>query len=131
MTALLTLEKAKLRDTFTAANYNARCRSSRRSASSRGERMKVSDLMRGLLLESGNDAAVTLAEGVSGSRKEFVRAMNRRARELELKNTHYANPIGLDQEGNYSSRARPRDARHGPAHERVLQEDRGLARRAR
>ena len=65
--------------------------------------MKVSDLMRGLLLESGNDAAVTLAEGVSGSRKEFVSAMNRRARQLGLENTHYANPIGLDQEGNYSS----------------------------
>jgi serine-type D-Ala-D-Ala carboxypeptidase (penicillin-binding protein 5/6) len=59
--------------------------------------------MRGLLLESGNDAAVTLAEGVSGSRSAFVRAMNRRARELGLENTHYANPIGLDQEGNYSS----------------------------
>ncbi len=65
--------------------------------------MKVSDLMRGLLLESGNDAAVTLAEGVSGSRKKFVREMNRRARGLELKNTHFANEIGLDEEGNYSS----------------------------
>ena len=65
--------------------------------------MKVSDLMRGLLLESGNDAAVTLAEGVSGSRKAFVREMNRRARSLGLKHTHFANPIGLDQEGNYSS----------------------------
>jgi len=59
--------------------------------------------MRGLLLESGNDAAVTLAEGVSGSRKEFVREMNRRAVQLGLKHTHFANPIGLDQEGNYSS----------------------------
>ena len=59
--------------------------------------------MRGLLLESGNDAAVTLAEGVSGSRKAFVREMNRRARKLGLNHTHYANPIGLDQEGNYSS----------------------------
>ena len=65
--------------------------------------MKVRDLLRGLLLESGNDAAVTLAEGVSGSRRAFVREMNRRARELKLKNTHFANPIGLDQEGNYST----------------------------
>jgi D-alanyl-D-alanine carboxypeptidase (penicillin-binding protein 5/6) len=65
--------------------------------------MKVSDLMRGLLLESGNDAAVALAEGVSGSRKAFVREMNRRARQLGLENTHYENPIGHDADGNYST----------------------------
>src|SRR6201999_4494370 len=41
--------------------------------------------------------------GVSGSRKEFVREMNRRAVQLGLNHTHFANPIGLDQEGNYSS----------------------------
>jgi D-alanyl-D-alanine carboxypeptidase (penicillin-binding protein 5/6) len=102
MTALLTLEKAKLSDTFTASDYRASPIESQIGLQ-RGERMKVSDLMRGLLLESGNDAAVTLAEGVSGSRKAFVREMNGRARKLGLKNTHYANPIGLDQEGNYSS----------------------------
>jgi D-alanyl-D-alanine carboxypeptidase (penicillin-binding protein 5/6) len=102
MTALLTLEEAKLGETFTAAPYNALPVESKIGLQP-GERMKVSDLMRGLLLESGNDAAVTLAEGVSGSRKAFVRRMNRRARQLDLDNTHYANPIGLDQEGNYSS----------------------------
>jgi D-alanyl-D-alanine carboxypeptidase (penicillin-binding protein 5/6) len=102
MTALLVLEKAKLSDTFTAANYNASPIESQIGLQ-RGEKMKVRDLMRGLLLESGNDAAVTLAEGVSGSRKEFVREMNRRAVQLGLKHTHFANPIGLDQEGNYSS----------------------------
>jgi serine-type D-Ala-D-Ala carboxypeptidase (penicillin-binding protein 5/6) len=102
MTALLTLEQAKLSDTFTAANYNASPIESQIGLQ-RGERMKVSDLMRGLLLESGNDAAVTLAEGVSGTRKQFVKAMNARARRLGLKSTHYANPIGLDEEGNYSS----------------------------
>ena len=65
--------------------------------------MSVRDLMRGLLVESANDAAVTLAEGVSGSRKAFVRAMNRRAQQLKLTDTHYANPIGLDEQGNYST----------------------------
>jgi serine-type D-Ala-D-Ala carboxypeptidase (penicillin-binding protein 5/6) len=102
MTALLTLEKADLTDTFTAARYNALPVESKIGLQP-GERMEVRDLMRGLLLESGNDAAVTLAEGVSGSRKAFVRQMNRRARQLDLDNTHFANPIGLDQEGNYSS----------------------------
>ena len=102
MTALLTLEQAKLSDTFTAADYRPLPIESKINLQP-GERMKVSDLMRGLLLESGNDAAVTLAEGVSGSRKAFVREMNKRARSLGLKHTHFANPIGLDEEGNYSS----------------------------
>ena len=102
MTALLTLEQAKLSQTFTASDYRPAPIESQIGLQP-GERMKVSDLMRGLLLESGNDAAVTLAEGVSGSRKAFVREMNKRARSLGLKHTHFANPIGLDQEGNYSS----------------------------
>jgi len=102
MTALVTLEQAKLSETFTAADYTPLPIESQIRLQP-GERMKVSDLMRGLLLESGNDAAVTLAEGVSGTRKKFVSEMNRRARELELKNTRFANPIGLDDENNYSS----------------------------
>ena len=102
MTALLTLERAKLSDTFTAADYAPAAAESKIGLES-GERMKVRDLMRGLLVESANDAAVTLAEGVAGSRRAFVRAMNRRAKQLELTNTHYANPIGLDEAGNYSS----------------------------
>ena len=67
--------------------------------------MSVRDLMRGLLLPSGNDAAMALAVGVSGSRNAFVRAMNARARELGLRDTHFANPIGLDAAPNYSTAA--------------------------
>src|SRR4051812_44835254 len=102
MTALLTLEQAKLSDTFTAANYFPGPGESQIGLE-RGERMTVRDLMRGLLVESANDAAVTLAEGVAGSKRAFVRAMNRRAQQLKLTNTHYANPIGLDEAGNYST----------------------------
>jgi serine-type D-Ala-D-Ala carboxypeptidase (penicillin-binding protein 5/6) len=102
MTALLTLERAKLSQTYTAADY-APAPAESKIGLDRGERMSVRDLMRGLLVESANDAAVTLAEGVSGSRRAFVRAMNRRAQQLELSNTHYANPIGLDEQGNYST----------------------------
>jgi D-alanyl-D-alanine carboxypeptidase (penicillin-binding protein 5/6) len=102
MTALLTLERAKLSDVYTAADYQPSPAESQIGLE-RGERMSVRDLMRGLLVESANDAAVTLAEGVSGSRKAFVRAMNRRAKQLELEDTRYANPIGLDEAGNYSS----------------------------
>jgi D-alanyl-D-alanine carboxypeptidase (penicillin-binding protein 5/6) len=102
MTALLTLERAKLSETYTAADYMPSPAESKIGLD-RGERMKVRDLMRGLLVESANDAAVTLAEGVAGSRRAFVRAMNRRAQQLELANTHYANPIGLDEAGNHST----------------------------
>jgi D-alanyl-D-alanine carboxypeptidase (penicillin-binding protein 5/6) len=102
MTALLTLERAKLSDTFTAARYFPAPAESKIGLEP-GERMRVLDLMRGLLVESANDAAVTLAEGVSGSRRAFVKAMNRRAQQLKLTNTHYANPIGLDEVGNYST----------------------------
>ena len=71
-----------------------------------GERISVRDLLYGLLLASGNDAAVALAKGVAGSVPAFVREMNRAARRLGLDDTSYANPIGLDAPGNYSS---PRD----------------------
>ena len=102
MTALLTLERAKLSDVYTAADYQPSPAESKIGLE-RGERMSVRDLMRGLLVESANDAAVTLAEGVGGSRRAFVRAMNRRAQQLGLEDTHYANPIGLDEAGNYST----------------------------
>jgi serine-type D-Ala-D-Ala carboxypeptidase (penicillin-binding protein 5/6) len=71
-----------------------------------GERLSVRDLLYGLLLPSGNDAAVTLADGVAGSVPAFVGEMNRAAGRLGLGDTSYSNPIGLDQPGNYSS---PRD----------------------
>jgi len=67
--------------------------------------MTVADLLRGLLVVSANDAAVTLAVDIAGSKRAFVAMMNRRARELGLRDTHYANPVGLDQAGNYSSAA--------------------------
>jgi D-alanyl-D-alanine carboxypeptidase (penicillin-binding protein 5/6) len=102
MTALLVLEEAKLTDTLEASSYRPSPIESQIGLQP-GERMKVSDLMRGLLLESGNDAAMTLAQGVAGSTKAFVRQMNRRARKLGLTHTHYDNPIGLDGEGNYST----------------------------
>lgn len=102
MTALLVLESGKLRKTFTAPAYHALPAESKINLRP-GERMKVRDLLTALLLESANDAAMDLAEGVAGSPAAFVARMNRRARRLGLRNTHYANPIGLDAPGNYSS----------------------------
>ncbi len=70
-----------------------------------GERVSVRDLLYGLILVSGNDAAHTLAVAAAGSQARFVEQMNRHAAALGLSDTHYANPIGLDQQGNYSSAA--------------------------
>jgi serine-type D-Ala-D-Ala carboxypeptidase (penicillin-binding protein 5/6) len=70
-----------------------------------GERVSVRDLLYGLILVSGNDAAHTLAVRAAGSQARFVGQMNRYAAALGLTDTHYANPVGLDQRGNYSSAA--------------------------
>jgi D-alanyl-D-alanine carboxypeptidase (penicillin-binding protein 5/6) len=102
MTALLALERARPRDVFTAPPYDALPAESRIDLAA-GERMTVADLLEALLLESANDAAATLARGVSGSTAAFVAAMNRRAAQLGLRDTSYANPIGLDDPAAYSS----------------------------
>jgi serine-type D-Ala-D-Ala carboxypeptidase (penicillin-binding protein 5/6) len=102
MTALLTLEEARPREVFTASDYVAAPVESQIGLRP-GERMTVRDLLVALLLESANDAAATLAEGVSGSVDEFVADMNERAAELGLEDTSYANPIGFDDPLNYST----------------------------
>ncbi|MEA2177797.1 MAG: hypothetical protein QOG77_1094 [Solirubrobacteraceae bacterium] len=102
MTALVTLQRADLDEVFRASSYRPAPIESQIGLEPR-ERMAVRDLLRGLLLASGNDAAMALAVGVSGSRTGFVRSMNAQASELGLSNTHFANPIGLDQQGNYST----------------------------
>jgi len=68
-----------------------------------GEPVSVRDLLYGLILRSGNDAARDLALAAAGSVERFVARMNRHAAALGLTDTRYANPIGLDDDGNYSS----------------------------
>jgi D-alanyl-D-alanine carboxypeptidase (penicillin-binding protein 5/6) len=102
MTALLVLEELPLDRALAAAPYRPDAAESVINLGRR-ERMKVDDLLRALLLESANDAAVTLARGAAGSQERFVRLMNRKAASLGLDDTRYANPIGLDDPHNYSS----------------------------
>ncbi len=68
-----------------------------------GEVLTVRELLYGLMLHSGNDAAVTLAMFISGNTEAFTELMNREAGELGLKNTSFSNPHGLDDAGNYST----------------------------
>lgn len=69
------------------------------------EEISIEKLLYGLMLRSGNDAAITLAMSISNSVEEFVLLMNKKAEELNLKNTYFSNPHGLDEEdnGNVSS----------------------------
>ena len=65
--------------------------------------VKVMDLMYGLIVQSGNDAAVALSEAVAGTEDSFVTLMNREAERMGLKSTHFANAHGLPDPGNYST----------------------------
>jgi len=68
-----------------------------------GEEMTVKEMLKGIAIASGNDASVAMAEFISGSEEEFVQKMNKKAKELGLKNTSFKNPTGLTEEGHYSS----------------------------
>lgn len=66
-------------------------------------KVSVDDLLQGLIIVSGNDAAVALAEGVAGSVENFVSLMNEKAKELGMKNTHFLNPNGLYEKNHFMS----------------------------
>lgn len=68
-----------------------------------GEKVRVQDLLKGLLVTSGNDAAVTLAEGIAGSEEAFVREMNWRARQIGMTQSFFVNASGLPDPAQYSS----------------------------
>ena len=68
-----------------------------------GDRLRITELVKGLMCVSGNDAANAIAEGVAGSRKGFAVLMNKKAAELGMYNTHFVTPSGLDDENHYSS----------------------------
>lgn len=68
-----------------------------------GEQVTVEQLLYALLVQSGNDAAEILAENYDGGRTAFIAAMNQKAADLHLVNTHFVNPSGLDEDNHYSS----------------------------
>lgn len=68
-----------------------------------GEEMTVEDLVKGICIGSGNDASVAMAEKIGGTEEKFVIMMNKKAKELGLKNTNFVNACGLDADNHYSS----------------------------
>jgi D-alanyl-D-alanine carboxypeptidase (penicillin-binding protein 5/6) len=103
MTAYLALKSLKPSQMITAPGYRPSNSAEITLGLRAGERMRVRDLLYGLLLPSASDAAETLAVGVAGSVPAFVQRMNQAAQRLGLTDTSYANPIGLDDPDNYSS----------------------------
>jgi serine-type D-Ala-D-Ala carboxypeptidase (penicillin-binding protein 5/6) len=103
MTAYVSRRDLKLDQRVTAPLYVPSSSAESLLGLQEGERITVRDLLYGLLLASGNDAAVTLADASAGSTAAFVGQMNAAARRLGLDHTSYANPIGLDDPDNYSS----------------------------
>lgn len=69
----------------------------------KGERLTLRDLLYGLILPSGNDASCAIAYRISGSIEDFASLMNKKAQELGLQNTKFANPHGLDAKDHYTS----------------------------
>ena len=102
MTCLVTLEHANLTDTVEVSKKAAGTGGSRLGLTS-GAKITVNDLLYGLMLCSGNDAAVALAEYVAGSISEFANLMNEKAKEIGLENTHFVTPHGLDEEEHYTT----------------------------
>ena len=103
MTAYLALKNLKPNQMITAPAYHPSNSAEITLGLRAGERLRVRDLLYGLLLPSASDAAETLAVGVAGSVPAFVQRMNQAAQQLGLTDTSYANPIGLDDPDNYSS----------------------------
>ncbi len=68
-----------------------------------GKRVAVADLLKGLVIQSGNDASVALAEHVAGSEEAFVNLMNQQAQRLGMHNTHFMNATGLPDENHYTT----------------------------
>lgn len=68
-----------------------------------GEEMTVAELIEAVIIASANDACVALAEHTAGSEAQFVKQMNKRAKELGMTNTHYTNCVGFDDSGHYST----------------------------
>ncbi|TXC93337.1 D-alanyl-D-alanine carboxypeptidase [Metabacillus litoralis] len=104
MTAILAIESGKLEEMVTVSERVLKAEGSSVYLQ-KGEKIKLEDLVYGLMLRSGNDAAVAIAEHVGGSLEGFVIMMNQKAAEIGMTNTEFANPHGLDDHENHYSTA--------------------------
>lgn len=102
MTSLIVIENCNLNDVVEISAKAAGTGGSRLKIK-KGDKITVKDLLYGLMLRSGNDTAVALAEHVGGSIEGFAVLMNEKAKELGLENTHFVTPHGLDSDEHYTT----------------------------
>ena len=102
MTALVLIENADLSKTIEVSQ-NAASTDGSRLGLKTGDKITLNDLLYGLMLCSGNDAAVQIAETIGGSVEGFAEMMNKKALDLGLKNTSFTSPHGLDEDGHHTT----------------------------
>ena len=102
MTCIIVLQNADLRKIVTISKKAANVGGSKIGLKT-GDKITIHDLLFGLMLKSGNDAAVALAEEVGGNVENFAEMMNNKAKELGLVNTHFVTPHGLDASEHYTT----------------------------
>ncbi len=102
MTAIIVIENVDLTDTVEISQKAASTGGSRLGLET-GDKITVYDLLYGLMMRSGNDAAVALAEYVAGSITDFAILMNEKAESLGLTSTHFVTPHGLDEDEHYTT----------------------------
>lgn len=102
MTSLIVIENCNLNDIVEISAKAAGTGGSRLKIN-KGDKITVKDLLYGLMLRSGNDTAVALAEYVGGSIEGFAVLMNEKAKEIGLENTHFVTPHGLDSDEHYTT----------------------------
>ena len=102
MTLLLALENADM-DSEVTISSNAANQGGSLLHVSTGEKIKMKDLLNGMMLASGNDAAVAVAEAVGGSESGFADMMNAKASELGMTKSHFVVPHGMHEDNHYST----------------------------
>ena len=102
MTCLVALENSNLQDIVTVSEKASSIHGST-LANHKNDKIPMIDLLYGLMLRSGNDCAIAIAEHISGSVEEFSKLMNKKAKELNLKNTNFVTPHGLDDDNHYTT----------------------------
>jgi D-alanyl-D-alanine carboxypeptidase (penicillin-binding protein 5/6) len=102
MTAVVAIENGRLDDVVTVSKRAAGIWGSKIHLKA-GQKITLRELLYGLLISSGNDAAIAIAEHLGGTVENYIDMMNRKARELGLKDTNFKTPHGLDADGHYTT----------------------------
>lgn len=102
MTAIVAIENGSMEDMVTVSKKASGIRGSTIHLKE-GQKLKLEELMYGLMLQSGNDAAIAIGEHIGGTLENFLDMMNKKAGEIGAKNTYFKSPHGLDIDGHYTT----------------------------